>query len=210
MPIRVCMKRLTDLITASTAAVAGTVNGVAKVHRQRADEFKTTEAGQRAYALRSQVRTAARTAAQTAKSTVDQVAADAATVRQEARRNVVKARAASRRSPVRETPLVDPVTHVTEPVNSENAKPTTMQDVVDRIKKAVKTEVDNLRNDEALQAQVVEAKTQVKKTTTRVRKAPTATEKKTASATQSTTEDVKKSASAGRRKVDTDKAGEDV
>lgn len=204
------MKRLTDFIATSTAAVAGTVNGVAKVHRQRTDEFKTTEAGQRAYALRSQVRTAARTAAQTAKTTVDQVAADAATVRQEARRNVVKARAASRRPPVRETPLVDPVTQVAEPASSKPAAPTTMQDVVEGIKKAVKTEVDNLRNDEALQAQVAEVKTQVKKTATRVRRTSTTTANKAASATQNAAENVEKPTSAGTQKVDTGKTGEDV
>lgn len=210
MPIRVCMKRLTDFLTASTAAVAGTVNGVAKVHRQRTDEFKLTEAGQRAYALRSQVRTAARTAAQTAKATVDQVAADAATVRQEARRNVVKAKAASRRPPESKTPVSEPAPPLTESVVPEEKAPGTVQDVVDGVKTALKAEVENLRKDEELQAQVAEVKTQVKKAATRVRKTSATTVKKTSAETKKTADDVKKSASAGRRKADTDKAGEDV
>jgi hypothetical protein len=193
------MKRLTDFLTASTAAVAGTVNGVAKVHRQRSDEFKLTEAGQRAYALRSQVRTAAYTAAETAKATVNQVAADAAAVRQEARRNVVKAKAASRRPP-------EPQTPVTEPVAPENKAPATVQDIVDGVKTALKAEVENLRNDEELQAQVVE----VKKAATRARKTSTTVAKKASTATQKAADDVKKSASAGRRKADNDTAGEDA
>jgi hypothetical protein len=210
MPIRVCMKRLTDFLTASTAAVAGTVNGVAKVHRQRSDEFKLTEAGQRAYALRSQVHTAAYTAAETAKATVNQVAADAAAVRQEARRNVVKAKAASRRPSEPETPVSEHATPVTEPVTPEDKAPATVQDIVDGVKTALKAEVENLQNDEELQAQVVEVKTQVKKAATRARKTSTTVAKKASTATQKAADDVKKSASAGRRKADNDTAGEDA